>query len=72
MSGDLFGVYSGEQMARIRVQLALGSQELSADLDTGMREQSGGWWRVLVERRDTARAMAIIEALDDGDHWRSR
>jgi hypothetical protein len=65
-SRDMVSVYVGEQMACIRIQLALGSHDIPTELDTGMTEQRGGWGCVLVDLVDLERATTVIEALDAG------
>jgi hypothetical protein len=61
---DLVGVYMGDQMACIRVQLALGSHDIPSEMDTVTLDERGVCGRLFVDRVNLERAAAVIEALD--------
>jgi len=61
---DLVGVYMGDQMACIRLQLALGSHDIPAEMDTLTLDERGICGRVFVDRVNLERASAVVEAID--------
>jgi hypothetical protein len=66
-SRDLVGVYLGDQMACIRVQLALASHDIPAEMDTLTLDERGVCGRVYVDRADLERAAAIIDDIDKAE-----
>jgi hypothetical protein len=61
---DLVGVYIGDQMACIRVQLALASHDIPAEMDTVTLDERGVRSRVFVDRINLERAMGVFEEVE--------